>query len=315
MERPDAKVAGILNLDKPYGMGSMDVVRRIKRASGLKRVGHGGTLDPIATGVIPVCIGQATRIMEYLVSGTKEYRAEVELGTETDTYDAQGQVTGRQDPSHVTLDEITESLGQFHGVIQQVPPMYSALKQKGKRLYELARAGIEVEREPRRVEVFKIEVQEWSPPVVTLEVRCGRGFYMRSLAYDLGRALGCGAHLKGLVRLRTGPFKITAALSLDDAERKFDDGTWRDVLHAPDAVLGDMRAFIVGRRTEDMIRDGRPVPSGPRIPPTGPGEECRVYSVDGRFVAIVAFDAAARQWRPSKVFSLDYAEDGDATTD
>ncbi len=311
MERPDAKVAGILNIDKPYGMGSMDVVRRIKRASGLKRVGHGGTLDPVATGVIPVCIGQATRVMEYLVDGTKEYRAEVELGTETDTYDAMGQVTGREDPSHVTLDDINGALEEFRGVIQQVPPMYSALKLKGKRLYELARAGIEVEREPRRVEVLGIEAQAWSPPVVTLEVSCGRGFYMRSLAYDLGRALGCGAHLKGLVRLRTGPFKISGSLSLTDAEQSFEDGTWREAMHAPDSVLGNMRVFIVGRLAEDMIRDGRPVPSGPRIPPMAPGEECRAYSVDGRFVAIVAFDAAVRQWRPSKVFSLDYNEDGE----
>jgi tRNA pseudouridine55 synthase len=251
--------------------------------------------------------------MEYLVDGTKEYRAEVALGTETDTYDSLGQVTGRQDPSEVKLDDIIEKLGQFQGVIQQVPPMYSALKRKGKRLYELARAGIEVEREPRRVEVFEIEAEDWSPPVVTLKVRCGRGFYMRSLAYDLGRALGCGAHLKGLARLRTGPFKITEAMSLADAEQTFDDGTWRDALHAPDAVLGTLRAFIVGKRAEDMIRDGRPVPSGPRIPANRPGEECRVYTVDGRFVAIVVFDAAARQWRPSKVFSLDYADGPEAT--
>ena len=139
---------GILNLDKPYGMTSMEVVRRIKRASRAKRVGHGGTLDPVATGVVPICFGRATRIMEYLVAGTKDYRTVVEFGVTTDTYDALGKVTGRADASQLTSGEIERSLQSFKGEIDQVPPMFSALKRKGKRLYDLARAGIEVEREP-----------------------------------------------------------------------------------------------------------------------------------------------------------------------
>ena len=209
---------GILNVDKPYGLTSMDVVRRLKRASGVKRVGHGGTLDPIATGVIPICFGQATRLMEYLVDGTKDYRAVVELGVETDTYDALGQVVSNQNASHVTLADVSDALESYTGVIQQVPPMYSALKQQGKRLYDLARAGIEVAREPRTVEVFEITVLDWSPPQVTLEATCGRGFYVRSLAHDLGSSLGCGGHLKSLTRLRSGPFKVADALSVSDAE-------------------------------------------------------------------------------------------------
>ena len=286
----------------------MDIVRRIKRASGLKRVGHGGTLDPIATGVVPLCLGQATRMMEYLVNGTKEYRSAIELGVDTDTYDAVGQVTSREDPSFVTLADIERALESFKGVIQQVPPMYSALKHQGKRLYELARAGIEVERKPRTVEVFSIELLEWSPPLVTLEVSCGRGFYMRSLAHDLGEALGSGGHLKRLVRLRSGPFRIGDAMPLSEAEDRFADGTWEDVAYAPDVVLYDLRAAIVGRQVQDMIRHGRPLPPGLRIPFSHPDELCRVYGVDGEFIGLIAFDAPAGMWRPDKVFSLSHAE-------
>ena len=294
---------GILNIDKPYGITSMEVVRRLKRAGRLKRVGHGGTLDPVATGVVPICIGQATRVMEYLVDNTKEYRASIKMGVKTDTYDSMGQETGRTDSSHVTRADVEQVLGSFKGVTQQVPPMYSALKRQGKRLYELARAGIEVEREARRVEVFRIELVEWSPPVATVEVGCGRGFYMRSLAHDLGEVLGCGAHLDGLVRLRSGPFKISDALSLEEGERRLSEGAWRDVLHAPDAVLQHLRAAIVGKRIEELIRHGRPLPTGLRAPPPDPKELCRTYSVDGTFVAILSFDAATRQWRPDKVFA------------
>ena len=175
-----ASVDGIFNVDKPPDITSMDVVRRVKRASGHKRVGHGGTLDPIATGVIPICLGQATRMMEYLIDGTKEYRGMVALGVETDTYDALGTVVREIDASHVTLKEVENVLLSFKGNIQQVPPMYSALKRQGRRLYELARAGIHVERNPRDVNVGSIEILDWVPPIVDLRVTCGRGFYMRS---------------------------------------------------------------------------------------------------------------------------------------
>ena len=297
-------LAGLLNIDKPAGMTSMDVVRRIKRASGQKRVGHGGTLDPLATGVIVVSLGQATRMMEFLIDGTREYRGQIELGVATDTYDAQGGVTARNDASLVTLLDVERALGPFTGQIQQVPPMYSALKRQGKRLYELARAGIEVEREPRQVEVSDIEVLNWAPPIVELKVACGRGFYVRSLAHDLGRALGCGGHLTSLVRLRSGPFRVAEAMALDDAEQAFADGAWEECVHAPDEVVGHMRAAIVGGRLEEMIRNGRTLPTGLRIPVSGPHEQCRVYGMDGRFLAILSFNPSLGQWRPSRVFNI-----------
>jgi len=301
-------VDGILNIDKPADITSMDVVRRVKRASGHKRVGHGGTLDPIATGVIPICMGQATRMMEYLIEGTKEYRGSVELGVETDTYDAVGKVTKKIDPSHVTLRDVESALPSFRGTIQQVPPMYSALKRQGRRLYELARAGIHVERSPRRVEVLSVEILDWSPPIVELQITCGRGFYMRSLAHDLGQSLGCGGHMKNLVRQRSGPFHISEALSLKELEQRFAGGTWRESLYAPDQVVRHMRTVIVGRPLEELIRQRRYLPIGLRIPFSRPDEQCRVYGTDGRFIAIMSFNASKGLWQRSRVFSLRYEQ-------
>ena len=296
-------VDGVLNINKPDGMTSMDVVRHIKRASRQKRVGHGGTLDPFATGVIPVCLGQATRMMEYLIDGTRVYRAVVELGVETDTYDIEGEVTARKDASGVTIGDVEAALEGFKGDVKQVPPMYSALKKNGKRLYELARAGIEVEREARDVEVHDIVVRNWSSPSFEIDVHCGRGFYMRSLAYDLGQILGCGGHLKSLERLRAGTFSIEDAVDLSEAERLFHDGGWEEMISPLDSVVAHMKAAVVGKRIEEMIRHGRSLPPGLRIPLAQPGQQCRVYGVDGSFVAIMSFDPSAGRWKPDRVFN------------
>ena len=209
---------GFLNIDKPRGMTSTDVVRRVKRAARMRRgVGHGGTLDPIATGVLIIGIGKATRLMERVLDGSKEYVAEIELGVSTDTYDADGEIVSTRDATAVSRADVEASLTAFHGEIEQVPPMYSALKRDGKRLYELARQGIEIEREPRRVVVRHISLTDWHPPVATVNIECGSGFYVRSLAHDLGETLGCGGHMRSLIRRRVGPFHIDDALALDDA--------------------------------------------------------------------------------------------------
>lgn len=313
-----ATIDGILNIDKPYGMTSMDVVRRVKRASGQRRVGHGGTLDPIATGVIPVCLGQATRLMEDVVGGSKSYLASVELGVSTDTYDALGEVTERRDASSIALADIEGALPAFVGEVLQVPPMYSALKRDGKRLYDLARAGVEVEREARPVTVHDIAIEGWEPPVVRLRVECGKGFYMRSLAHDLGEALGCGGHMKTLARLRAGAFSVDDALSLDEAEERFADGSWREAMHSPDVALRSLRAVIVGTRVEAMIRNGRFFDAGGDAGGAAwqvqrqaqHGERCRAYSTDGRFLAVVVYDAELRRWKPDKVFALSYPDEG-----
>ena len=298
-----ARVDGFLNVDKPYGITSMELVRRIKRACGIKRVGHGGTLDPVATGVVPVCLGQATRLMEYVIDGTKDYRAVIELGVETDTYDSLGQVKETSDPSRVDLAAVERALERFQGVIQQVPPMYSALKKQGKRLYELARAGIEVERDPRDVKVYSTTLVDWSAPLITVEVTCGRGFYMRSLAHDLGQDLDCGAHLKSLIRLRTGPFRVADAIALPEAGELFPPEAWQGALHAPDVVLSGLPAVIVGMQRESMLRDGRGFPSRSRTPDSGDGARGRAYGVNGGFIGILKFDAGTMHWRPDKIFA------------
>lgn len=297
-------INGIVNIDKPKGATSMDVVRRIKRASKQKRVGHGGTLDPIATGVIPICMGQATRMMEYVVDGSKEYRGVVELGVETDTYDAMGESVREMDYSGVTAGGIEAALESYEGEVMQVPPMYSALKMKGKRLYDLARAGIEVEREARPVNVYDIELVDYTPPHAVIEVSCGRGFYMRSLAHDLGQALGCGGHLKDLVRLRSGPFSVSDAASLEEAEERFLGGDWGSIVHAPDAVVQHLKAIMVEKPVEAMIRQGRPVPAGPGVPASEPDERRRVYGADGGFVGILAYNASEAHWQPERVFPV-----------
>ena len=293
---------GILILDKPPGISSMEAVRRIKRASRVRRVGHAGTLDPMATGVIPICIGRATRLMEYMLDSSKEYVGEVRLGISTDSYDAEGQITGRADPSGVRREAIEDTLNSFLGHIEQVPPMFSALKRKGKRLYELARQGIEVEREPRAMTVHSIRLADWNPPVATVRIECSRGFYMRSLAHDIGVRLGCGAHLKSLIRLRTGRFRIADAVSIEDAQRSFENGSWPELLISPDSVLGDLRAIIVGERERASIQNGRPVPLSKDDSPSRADEQFRAYSLDGDFLAIMRLDAPSRRWRPTKVF-------------
>ena len=294
---------GILNINKPSGITSMDVIRRVKRASGQKRVGHGGTLDPLASGVIPVCIGRATRLMEYLFSSTKVYLAQMELGVETDTYDESGTVLSRHGASSISLTAFENVLTEFKGRIFQVPPMYSALKKGGKRLYELARKGVVVERKPREIEVFDLDLIDWSPPIATLYIRCSRGFYVRSLAHDIGQTLGCGAILKNLVRQKTGPFSLEDSVSLEEFERKSKDGDWADLLSHPDIAIRHMRAVIVDSEVEDMVGNGRPLPPVLQIPSRRSSEECRVYTKDGVFIAILAFDSRQKQWKPTRVFS------------
>ena len=298
-----ARVSGILNIDKPYGATSMDVVRVIRRACAVKRVGHGGTLDPIATGVVPVAVGQATRTLEYLLGGSKEYTARIELGVSTDTHDAMGSVTSERDASGVDRVRVESALEEFRGEIAQVPPMHSALKRGGKRLYELARRGVEVEREARPVVVHEIALDGWEPPVAIVSLTCGSGFYVRSLARDLGDALGCGGHMQTLVRRRCGPFRLEDSVSPDEARDAFEAGRGDALLHPPDAALASMRAIVVDARGARMLRNGRALPRSSGLASGTPGERARAYGADGGFLAIARFDGDAGVWRPDKVFA------------
>ena len=307
MNKNSSPLNGFLNIYKPSGPTSMEVVRRIKQlTSQRRRVGHGGTLDPQAEGVLPICFGQATRLMEFLIESTKEYRMEVYLGATTSTYDGEGEVVKRGDPSAFTSQEIEHALESFRGTIFQTPPMYSALKVEGKRLYTLARAGIEVEREPRRVEIPRLEILEFSPPTLVLMVESGRGAYMRSLAHDLGEALGCGGYLSSLIRLRSGSFKAEDAVAMERIlDNRQDDG-WREFFHPVDFPLLRLKSVTVGKEAERYIRSGQPVALPPDVGAyAGYMERYRAYTSDGRLLAVVAFDRPRNQWRPYKVFSLE----------
>ena len=292
---------GILNINKPYGKTSFSIVSLVKRLSGEKRVGHAGTLDPAATGVLPVCLGQGTRIVEFLVEAPKTYKAEIELGVATDTHDATGTIVSRGDPSAVTKEKLLEALDSFRGLIEQTPPMYSAVKHEGKPLYELARSGIKVPRKSRKRWVYRLELSDWQPPVVTVEVECGKGTYIRSLADDLGQLLGCGASLKSLVRLKCGIFSLEDAITIPKLEEGFRHGYWEQFLYPIDSVLGEWGAVVVDDDAAESIKNGRP-PTLTEPPAPVAGNRCRVYSRDGTFLAVLSFDAETGQWQPEKVF-------------
>ena len=301
-------ISGFLNLYKTSGPTSMDVLRQIKKLTGQKMgVGHGGTLDPLAEGVLPICFGQATRLMEYLVDSSKRYHMEVLLGVTTSTYDGEGEVVKRGDPSGLDQRVVEETLESFRGTIYQTPPMYSAIKLNGKRLYKLARAGIEVEREPRKVEISTLEIVEYAPPSLVLEVQSGRGAYMRSLGHDLGEALGCGGYLKSLVRLSSGPFRAEDAVRLDGLQEASDRGeSWGEHLKPPDFLLLQMRGVTVGKAAERYLRNGQPVSLGAHVDAYVPHmERCRAYNEDGCFLGVLGFDKPRGLWRPQRVFNLE----------
>ena len=270
------KSSGIINLRKPKGITSFEAVRRIrKHVEG--RVGHGGTLDPDAEGVLPILIGKATRIQEFFKELRKTYRARIELGSSTDTYDASGRVTKRGDFSGVREEDVRRALSGFVGEIEQVPPPFSALKFKGRPLYELARRGEDVPLKPRKVHFYDIKLLSFSPPYVDVEVECGGGAYIRSLAHDLGEVLGCGAHLKELVRTRDGPFAIDDALTIDEAIEALEEGY--DIIYPPDEVLQHMNAVI--------LKDGRAFGEGRAIKASLPFRgKVRVYDGSGDFLGI-----------------------------
>jgi len=298
-------VDGILNINKPCGETSFSIVRKVRRLAGERRVGHAGTLDPAATGVLPVCLGQGTRVVEFLMDTTKAYRAEVELGVATDTYDASGQVIQVGDPSGISYGQLESALNSFMGTIQQIPPMYSAVKHHGKPLCELARAGVVVDRASRIIRIYHLELLGWQPPVVTIEVVCSKGTYIRSLAHDLGQVLGCGANLKSLIRLRCGSFDISDAVSVPQLEDAFRYGYWKHLLYPVDFVFLHWAAMVVSNDTAQAIKNGRPVYSFEQHSSINSsfGEHCRAYTHDGSFLGVLRFNPGARVWQPEKVFS------------
>lgn len=269
----------ILNLDKPQGITSQAAVTQVKRLFKVKKAGHAGTLDPMATGVLLVCMGEATKVVRFLVDMEKEYLATMKLGERTDTCDAEGRVTETVEDVRVGEDRVREVLGEFTGVIRQTPPMYSAIKVAGKPLYKLARQGIVIEREEREVTVSTLELGALALPFLTLRVVCSKGTYIRSLSDDIGQVLGTGAHLTALRRVRIGNFLVRASAKLDELPGK------PGALHSIDSVLGHLREVVLNPSDFKLATHGGALKANNYAEFRG-GEYLRLSSPGGSLFAV-----------------------------
>ena len=252
-------VNGLLVLNKPAGMTSNDAVQAVKRLFFARKVGHTGSLDPLATGVLPLCFGEATKFSQFLLGADKHYWTRIRLGITTDTGDAEGKVLQTQYANHITRERIESALEQFRGDIKQIPSMYSALKHHGQPLYKLARQGIEVEREPRQITVFHNDLMQFENNELELDIRCSKGTYIRTIAEDLGRVLGCGAHVTALHRRGAGPFGEDDMMSLDDLEQARAAGSLDRFLRPIASAVGQWPEVTLTDATAFYLRQGQPV--------------------------------------------------------
>lgn len=287
---------GLLNLCKPSGLTSRDVVNRVQRLVKPHKVGHAGTLDPLASGVLVVCIGPATRLIEYVQRMRKRYLATFLLGRESETEDVEGTVTELVDPPVPTAEQLLEILPKFIGTIQQLPPAFSALKVDGQRAYALARKGETPDLQPRTIEVHSIDLVEYAYPQLILDIRCGSGTYVRSLGRDIARALGTQAVMSGLVRTEIGPFQLDAALSGDNITPQTIDQT----LLPPTLALGSMPTTQRDMRDIALLRNGQQIKR--ETSDSKDTSEIAVLDADGKLVAI-AVPAGLDSWQPRIVFA------------
>ncbi len=280
--RKGRSVDGIVLLDKPVSFGSNQVLQRVKRLFNARKAGHTGSLDKLASGLLPICLGEATKFSTFLLNSDKRYQAVFKLGVVTTTGDAEGEVTESHDYTPFSRQQLEAVVGKFTGEIEQIPPMYSAIKHKGQRLYKLAHQGLEVEREPRRITIYSLELRDFGDDFIAVEVLCSKGTYIRTLAEDMGKALGCGAHVKALRRTGVGPFEASQMIALERleqlAEKDFD---------ALDAVLVPMEAALAGwpdvRLPENAafyLKKGQPV-LVPKSPTRG---WVRLFASGDRFI-------------------------------
>jgi tRNA pseudouridine55 synthase len=250
-------INGFVVIDKPAGITSHDVVSRVRRILGTRKVGHTGTLDPFATGVLPVAVNDGTKVIPFLDEGLKCYEAVMQLGVATDTLDMTGSVLREEDWRAVSRGEVESVLKEFTGHLSQIPPMYSAIKRDGQPLYKLARQGQTVERSPREIQIHSLELLSFTPPFIGLRVACSRGTYVRTLADDMGDRLACGAALKELRRTASGPFAIAMAMSLEVLEQAVSDGSVADLVISPCAALGYLPELTLNDAGMALVRHGR----------------------------------------------------------
>jgi tRNA pseudouridine55 synthase len=289
-------ISGVLVVDKPTGMTSHDVVQVIRRGTNIRRAGHTGTLDPRASGVLVILVGPAVRLSEYVSASDKRYQAIIRLGESTDTYDADGTVTDSA-PVNVTEKQFEDALKNFIGEIEQTPPPYSAIKVKGQRAYQRARDGEEFELAPRKIQVYNLDLLEWASPEAVVDVYCSSGTYVRSLAHDVGKLLGCGAHLVSLRRTKSGRFTLRDAVPLRKLKDAFEAGNWYQYLIPAAEALTDWPAVELTNKDIDLIRHGHRVPAV-----EGSNGKARGISEQGELVALLEYDPATNEWQPKKVF-------------
>lgn len=283
----DKKLCGVINVDKPLGITSFDVVRKIKKIAKEKKVGHGGTLDPEASGVLPICIGRATKAIDFIMENEKEYIAEIKLGVVTDTYDREGKILSEKEVN-CSEEEVLSIINKFLGDIDQIPPMFSALKINGKKLYELAREGIEVERAPRKITIKEIEVLNIELPIVKIRVRCSKGTYIRSLCYDIGMELGCGGMMWSLDRTATGPFHKSNSVKLEELNEE----NIEKYLLPLEKVFEKYPKLVVNEKFERLIRNGVVIKDKSLLCKIKESINYAVYNKENVFIGIGALDIA-----------------------
>ena len=305
-------ISGVINIAKEAGYTSHDVVARLRGIVGQKKIGHTGTLDPGATGVLPVCLGKATKLCDLIGSWDKTYRTTLLLGTKTDTEDIFGQVISESDVT-VEEDEIREIIASFVGDYDQIPPMYSAKKVGGKKLYELAREGIEIERKPCRVRIDDIVILEADLPRITMEVTCSKGTYIRSLCRDIGEKAGCGGCMSSLVRTRVADFFLEDALTLDQVEQFRDEGRLEDYIRPVDSVFPFCPSIHIRRSGRSLLMNGNPLPPEYISREDAPdvsledsrndlADRYRVYDDEGHFIGLYRKTGDQGILRPEKLF-------------
>ncbi len=276
---------GIINVLKPPGMTSFDVVALLRGITGIRKVGHAGTLDPMAAGVLPVCAGRATKAVEFLADKEKLYRTELTLGIATDTQDTTGRILSSSTPD-ATDNQIEEAISSFEGKYNQLPPMHSAIRIDGKRLYELAREGVEIERKKREVEIYSVKVihiDRTDGVKVLIDVHCSKGTYIRTLCADIGERLGCGGCMSFLLRLRAGPFDILDSVTLEELARRREEGTIKEIVAGVDRIFSNLENYVLDEETERKFRNGMHIPLRNN---DAQGGIMRVYGSSGDFIAI-----------------------------
>lgn len=294
---------GIINIYKEAGFTSHDVVAKMRGICGQKKIGHTGTLDPQATGVLPVCLGSGTKLCDMLTDKDKEYVAELLLGVTTDTQDTTGEVFEKKSVE-ATEEEVREAVMSFVGPYAQVPPMYSALKVDGKKLYELARAGKEVERKARPVTIHEIEILEVKLPVVKMRVACSKGTYIRTLCADIGEKLGCGGTMQSLLRTKVERFVLEDAITLSQLEQLRDEGKIGDVLVPVDKVFAECPILHVRADLAKLLENGNAIYPNQTEEKKyyAPGKQVRFYRNDESFAGIYAYDDKEKRYKPVKMF-------------